>query len=106
MHRVLMIIISNIILKIYFSSISLRMYAEHFHFIHVYLPSTNVRSRICCERFGIYTENANELLNGQISIRPQGRLAGACKVLTREDYYSYCNISVKQVEYRFYVSEF
>jgi hypothetical protein len=84
-----MIIITNIILKVYFSPISLRLYAEHFYSIHVNLPSTNIRSRICCECFVIYTESANELLNGPIPIRPQGRLAGACKVLTREECYSY-----------------
>jgi hypothetical protein len=65
------------------------MDVEHFYSIHVHLPSTNVRSRICCERFGIYDENAIELLTGQITIRLQGRLVGTCKVLTGEDFYSH-----------------
>jgi hypothetical protein len=36
LHRVFIIIITTIILKIYFPLISLRIYVEHFHSIHVH----------------------------------------------------------------------
>jgi hypothetical protein len=56
------------------------MYVEHFHPIHVHLPSTKARSRNSCEGIGIYIVNVTELLTGQIPNQPQCRLAGTCTV--------------------------